>query len=127
LSLGSHPDIVERVWDSLSSALSGKSRCIVYGTPALIAPGSGVILALALGTSYALRVTPDAYAEALRRGAETSHAYRTDGVMLDLAKVFGPGWIFGSWRNEEPQECAAAAEFHDRAAAEEHRRKPNTS
>jgi hypothetical protein len=53
LHLGSHPDIVEHVWDKMVPLLQQDCRCIVYGTPALVAPRSGIMLAQAFGTQYA--------------------------------------------------------------------------
>ena len=38
---GSHPDVVERVWDQLGASLPTDCRCLVYGTPALVDPASG--------------------------------------------------------------------------------------
>jgi hypothetical protein len=72
LTLGSHPDIVERVWDELGQELSPDARCVVLGRPALVAPGPGLVLALALGTSYALRVAPGDREAALAEGLRTT-------------------------------------------------------
>ena len=48
--LGSHPEVGERVWHQLGSALPVDCRCIVFGTPGLAAPRSGILLANAFGT-----------------------------------------------------------------------------
>ncbi|MGH7151240.1 MAG: hypothetical protein ACREIU_11095 [Planctomycetota bacterium] len=113
VSLGSHPDVVQRLWDGLGAAFSGKSRGIVYGTPALVSPRTGVLLAVALGTAYAIRLAPEAYAAAVLRGAETRHTYRTVGTTLDLSEEFGPGWIFGGFAEEERSLVEATAELFD--------------
>src|SRR6478735_9265587 len=52
---GAHPEIVARLWDQLGRNLPATSRALVFGTPALIHQGSGIVLAFALGTEYALR------------------------------------------------------------------------
>ncbi|HET6201970.1 MAG TPA: hypothetical protein VFI25_04110 [Planctomycetota bacterium] len=111
MDLGSHPDVVELLWDGLGEAFAGKARGIVYGTPALIAPRCGVLLAVALGTAYAIRLAPEAYAAAMLRGAETRHTYRRPGTTLDLAEEFGLGWIFGGFEKEEKALLAAVAEL----------------
>lgn len=56
LGSGAHPDIVERLWRDLNQALPTDSRRLVYGTPALMNPDTGEILAVAIGTSYAIRL-----------------------------------------------------------------------
>jgi hypothetical protein len=53
---GSHPDVVERVWNQLGNALPLESRRVVCGTPALVHPTSKVVIAVSIGTAYALRL-----------------------------------------------------------------------
>src|ERR1700690_27423 len=65
---GSHPDIVERVWNKLGAALPTDCRRLVYGTPALVQPESGILLAFCLGTEYCMRLTPARFDEALTLG-----------------------------------------------------------
>jgi len=50
LSLGSHPDVVERIWHELAPAVEW--RLVVLGTPAAVSPDTGTVLAVAYGTSY---------------------------------------------------------------------------
>jgi hypothetical protein len=54
-SIGSHPDIVEHLWD-LAATLPVECRALVYGRAVLVAPTRGVIFAAALGTEYGLRL-----------------------------------------------------------------------
>jgi len=106
LGCGSHPDVVERVWDELGKVLPRASRALVHEKPALVHASAGVVLAAALGTQYALRIPPDFRAEAEEAGLATSHRFGTAGVTLDLAS-FGPAWRFGAWDGREAEWLAA--------------------
>jgi hypothetical protein len=104
---GSHPDIVERLWDRLGRALPIDGRALVYGAPALVHPAAGVILALAYGTQYALRVPEALVATAIERGCKTQHTW-SSGMRTVIADVLGPGWVFGAWLDEELAWLASA-------------------
>jgi hypothetical protein len=110
--LGSHPDIVDRLWDALNGVLPVDARWLVFDSPALVHPASGVILATAIGTQYALRLLPEDRAEALLAGAELVHSFRSVGTTLDLPATFGPLWVFGSWDDREPTWLRASFEAH---------------
>ena len=99
MNQGSHPDIVERVWKEIGSGLPIDSRCLVCGTPALVQPVSGVILAFCLGMAYCLRLSSGRMEEAIKQGSKTSTRW-SNGTVLDAAKTFGPDWIFGGWKQE---------------------------
>jgi len=76
LTLGTHPDLVERLWEALGSALPVDCRVIAYGVPALARPDSGVILGMAGGTMmYALRLDPAGAAAARATGARLLFRY----------------------------------------------------
>lgn len=106
--LGSHPDIVDRLWDVLDAALPESGRCVIYGGPALVQPQSGVVLAVGIGTQYALRLLPADRALAVEAGAEVIHTFQTSGGTLDLAAALGPDWVFGRRDEHEPEWLAAA-------------------
>lgn len=106
---GSHPEVVERVWDQLGRTLTVDSRCLLYGTPALVYPKSGVIVAVSYGTQYALRIPVDSLGEALKAGARTTVQW-TGGGMTDIQHEFGPDWIFGLYLPQELQWCRAVCE-----------------
>jgi hypothetical protein len=108
---GSHPDIVQYLWDRIALGLRTDCRAVVYGTPALVSPERGVVFAVPLGTEYGLRLPPAEFELARAAGAEIVHYYRTAGVTLDLAARFGAGWVFGTFDRREPEWCAAALEF----------------
>ncbi len=99
--LGSHPDVVERLWDVLNARQPRDARALVSGSAALVDPASGRVLAVALGTQYALWLAPPRRAEARALGCETVHEFRTVGRTLDLAMTFGAGWFFGAWAAAE--------------------------
>jgi hypothetical protein len=100
--LGAHPGVVARLWTDLNGALPADARFLVAGGAALVHPRVGVVLAAALGTSYALRLSGDGEREALSSGFATTHAFTTVGRVLDLAEAFGPGWVFGRFDDREP-------------------------
>ena len=100
LEMGSHPDIVGRVWDELGVVFSPDCPRIVCGSPALVHPGTGVVFALALGTRYVLRLCSDLASEAKRKGLRGVHTW-SDGTITDIEAELGTGWIFGNWSHQE--------------------------
>lgn len=108
--LGAHPEVVQRLWDQLNSALEGDGRVLVADTAALRDPRSGVIVAVALGTQYALRLSGEQLRAALDAGHETMHEFRTVGRVLDLAVTFGPDWVFGRYHDREAEWLRASVE-----------------
>lgn len=102
LHLGTHPDVVDWLWDRLSAALPTDCRWLVFDGPALVRPGSGVILAAAIGTQYALRLLAVDVATAVAGGSELAHAFKTVGTILDLPATFGAEWVFGRFDEREP-------------------------
>ncbi len=100
LRAGSHPDVVERVWDTLGAVLPVDCRVLVYGVPALVHSGAGVVLALAYGTQYALRIPETALDEAVRIGCKTRMVWGSGGETV-LESEFGGDWVFGCWAGEE--------------------------
>jgi hypothetical protein len=100
VQLGSHPDAVERVWDQLGGPF-GKDACqIVHGTPSLVHPTTGIIIAVSLGTAYALRLPQELRAEAEEAGLATRIRW-SDGRTTDLEVEIGAGWYFGRWHERE--------------------------
>jgi hypothetical protein len=118
--LGTHPEIVARLWDHLNAALPADARWLVFDGPALVHP-RGVILAAGMGTQYALRLLPARRAEAIAAGAELVHHFRTVGTTLDLPATFGADWVFGrrdareaEWLLEAYRSIDAAGSSDDR-------------
>lgn len=106
---GSHPDVVERVWDEIGKALLTDCRCLVYGSPALVHPESGILLAFANGTTYCLRLTSSVMEEAVNAGVKTYTKWSSTRDM-DTRRDLGPDWIFGGWNSNEIRWCQIAYE-----------------
>jgi hypothetical protein len=102
LHLGTHPDTVDWLWDTLNAALPVDCRWLVFDGPALVDPAGGLILAVGIGTQYALRLLPQDLAAAVARGSELVHTFRTVGTSLDLPATLGPEWVFGHFDEREP-------------------------
>ena len=99
--LGTHPTVVDRLWEDLNRALPTDARSLIFDGPALVHP-DGAILAAAIGTQYALRLLPADRDAAIAAGAEVVHHFQTVGTTLDLAATFGPDWVFGRFDEREP-------------------------
>jgi hypothetical protein len=115
--LGTHPEIVERLWDELGGALPAKCAWILHGSPVLAHPRTGVVFGFGGGSlTYALRLPPAERGGAINAGAKTRHDYpaypelHIAASSLDLA-AFGNEWIFGAWLESEREWCIAAFEY----------------
>lgn len=100
--LGANPAVVDYLWDGIGATLPIDGRYLVADTPALLDAESGLVVALAIGTQYAIRLAGDALATARAEGFATSHTFATVGRTLDLADRFGPDWAFGRFDPREP-------------------------
>lgn len=109
LQQGSHPDIVQRVWEDLGGGLPANCRGLVYGTPALVHHQTGIVIAICNGTQYNLRLTPTDFQAAKAKGATTRTRW-SNGKEMDSLEVLGTGWIFGGWFSEEIAWCRNAYE-----------------
>lgn len=99
--LGAHPDVVDWLWGNLNAALPDDGRSLVAGGAALVHPETGLVLAAALGTGYAIRLTGKGDETAQQADYQTVHTYRSVDRTLDLAAAFGPGWYFGRFDRRE--------------------------
>lgn len=133
MDLGTHPDLVSRLWDQITTALPVRCNWVVYGAPVLVRPDTGVIFAFAGGTIYALRLPLKQRAELVAaasrkaekhadkftlRGRERDRYLRaqasdvrkySDGSTFDISTV-GKEWAFGRWLEGEVSWCLAAYE-----------------
>lgn len=106
---GSHPDVVERVWDVLGVAVPAACRAQARGTPVLAHPGSDRVFAAAHGTAYALWLIPEDLETAIPAGLKTVMVW-SGGQTTDLREAAGEGWVWGAWHAEEPQWVSRAYE-----------------
>ncbi len=104
LCQGSHPDIVQWVWDRLGATVPLDCRCLIYGTPGLVHNRTGIVIAICNGTRYNLRLTADDFQAAMSKGASTRIRWSA-GEEMDCLVELGKNWIFGGWFKEEEQWC----------------------
>ena len=104
---GCHPEIVERIWDKIGRALSSDCRAMIYGTPTLVHPVSGAVLAIGMGTQYGLRLCEPGLSAARAAGAKTTVTW-TGGDSTDIGVECGRDWVFGFWSSEELVWCQQA-------------------
>ncbi len=107
---GCHPDVVAWMWERLARKLPEESRCLVYGTPGIVQPVSGVIVAVGMGTQYILRLLPESLPAASAIGCTPHHEWGGNQEPTDLRRSFGEGWVFGSYGRESIEWCRAT--FH---------------
>jgi hypothetical protein len=104
--LGAHPEIVERIWDEIGRNLPPDCRQVVVGTPALVHPGSGTLLAVAIGTSYAIRLPAAVRHGGLPPGVQAEILW-SDRTRLNVQQEFGGDWAVGAWSPDEERWSAA--------------------
>ncbi len=109
-SLGTHPDLVARLWDELGAVLPVDCRAIFFSGPALVHPETGIVFGFAGGThTYALRLPEPERRQALEAGALRIMHYPA-GSSLDLSEI-GDEWVFCRWHRDEEAWCRAAYEY----------------
>jgi hypothetical protein len=60
VTLATHPEMLTWIWSTLPARLPMDCRWVVYGTPVLVHPKSGIIFAIAYGQSLcAMRLSSD--------------------------------------------------------------------
>jgi hypothetical protein len=109
-TLGTHPELVQRLWDELGAALPEKCGWVVYGRPVLAHPQSGIVFGFAGGSLvYALRLPEAELREATLAGSKRVHTY-SNGTTLDVSEI-GEEWTLGGWFADEERWCLAAYRF----------------
>ena len=99
--LGTHPDIIERLW-RIDAALPRTCRWLLWGGPALVHPESGVVFAVGFGTiGIVVRLPPGRRADAATFPAH-------GGDRFDISPA-GPEWRFLPPRYEDDEAACLAA------------------
>jgi uncharacterized protein (TIGR02996 family) len=100
--------VVDRLWDQLQPALSPAAACAIDGVPALVDVWSGVVMAVAAGSGYAIR-QPDEATTPIRL---TPYQPGERTIRRLVEAHLSPGWVSGGMCAEEDDLLAAAvAEF----------------
>jgi hypothetical protein len=111
--LGTHPDIVERMW-ALDTGLPRSCRRAFWGRPALVHPDTGVVFAVGFGTiGYVMRLPPQILKDASSEAAN-ARASGNPGQSFDISQA-GPEWRFISSAAPEGEWCRAAFDFAGQA------------
>jgi hypothetical protein len=109
-SLGTHPDLVARLWDEITVELPEDCRFVLYGAPVLMHPESNIVFGFAGGThTYALRLDETLRRQALTAGAKEITTYPSQPAFH--SETVGPEWIFCAWLKGEARWCLSAYEF----------------
>jgi hypothetical protein len=95
LSMSAHPDLVARIWPK-NELVCRNCRWRVFGRPALVHPGTGIIFAVAIGTvGIAIRLPPNTGLHQL------GLPVRPGRNPFDLSSA-GPEWVFTQSSHDGP-------------------------
>ena len=110
MRLGTHPELVEHLWDKCGAVLPERCEWVVYRQPALVHPKTGIVFAFATGVhERAFRLPEDERKEALKVITRSVFTYG-DGSKRYAAEI-GPEWVFGDFAAPEERWCLAAYRF----------------
>jgi hypothetical protein len=109
MALGTHPDIIERLW-KLGRDLPDDCSWVAYGRPVLCHARSGVIFGLGVGTlGFGLRLPPELSKRARADGERFEATYRgLDGPKVFSLRDYGEDWWFGRWAQTDTVWARAA-------------------
>lgn len=110
MRLGTHPELVEHLWDKCGAVLPEKCEWVVYKRPALVHPKTGIVFAFAVGVfERVFRLPEDERKEALKVITRSFFTYG-DGSNFYAAEI-GPEWVFGDFAAPEESWSLAAYRF----------------
>jgi len=113
LTLGTHPDIIDRLW-KIGRELPTDCCWVAFHRPVLAHSETGIIFGLGIGTlGYALRLPPPIGAEAMASGVTQARQWSSaEGPQAFSLSQYGPDWWFGRWRVDEDRRWSHAAYAH---------------
>ena len=107
--LGTHPDIIEALWD-MDDSLAQRCRWVFWGGPALVHPETGVVFAIGMGTiGIVLRLPPQVVASADPQVARVIQKFNR-APTFDIGPA-GPGWRLIGHEAPRALWCRAAYDF----------------
>jgi len=109
-----HPEVSVWFWRTLAVALPGDCRTVVYGHAALQHPPTGLLIAVAFGTHYILRVSSQVV-DGLKANDASFAKYIGKNQRVDLREAVGPDWVYGRFLQEELHWCRASCDLADQS------------
>ncbi len=107
--LGTHPDIIEALWD-MDDSLPQRCRWVFWGGPALVHPETGVVFAIGMGTiGIVLRLPPHVIASADPQLARVVQKFNR-APTFDIGPA-GPEWRLIAHEAPRALWCRAAYDF----------------
>jgi hypothetical protein len=107
--LGTHPDIIEALWD-MSDSLPQRCRWVLWGRPSLVHPDTGVVFAVGIGTiGIVCRLPPQVLVSADPHVARVSQKLNRAST-FDIGPA-GPEWRLIGYQAPRALWCRAAYDF----------------
>jgi len=107
--LGTHPDIIEALWD-MDDSLPQRCRWVFWGGPSLVHPETGVVFGIGVGTiGIVFRLPPHVIASADPQLARVVQKFNR-APTLDIAPA-GPEWRLITHVAPRALWCRAAYDF----------------
>lgn len=107
---GTHPDLVEILWERMSKPLPEKCAWVVYGRPALVHKSTGIVFGFAVGTSLIGLRLPEQERQRVIGNNSHSQKWQWGSGKTVFARDIGKDWIFVNLKDQE-QNCLRAYEY----------------
>ncbi len=109
LYLGTHPDIIERMW-TLDKTLPHSCRWALWGKPALVHPETGIVFAVGYGSIGMVMRLPPSVLDGADPKQAIAKVVSNPAKALDFSEI-GPEWRIVSWAAQGEEWARAAYEF----------------